>query len=226
MPRRAALRRANLPSLQHEELVGPRAREAQWLEEERASVLGHLDQLKGRIKELEQQLQETSREVRGRGVLPGPPCLTALASQRPIPWARAARGRGGHPDAAVPVQAEMERALLQGEREAEAARLRQEQEAAQQLQEKLSSLDASIRKERDKVSPGAGLPGASGAVPIPMLAAGAAVPHAVASPWGHILLSPGSEGSWEHPLWVRVVRAGGVCLSVRPSAWDWFPQAC
>ncbi|XP_049655288.1 pleckstrin homology-like domain family B member 1 isoform X10 [Accipiter gentilis] len=93
---------------EHEELAGPRAKEAQRLEEERAGVLGRLDQLKGRIKELEQQLQETSRE------------------------------------------AEMERALLQGEREAEAARLRQEQEAVQQLQEKLSSLDASIRKERDK----------------------------------------------------------------------------
>ncbi|XP_061870202.1 pleckstrin homology-like domain family B member 1 isoform X3 [Colius striatus] len=93
---------------EHEELAGPRAREAQRLEEERARVLGHLDQLKGRVKELEQQLQETSRE------------------------------------------AEMERALLQGEREAEATRLRQEQEVLQQLQEKLSSLDTSIRKERDK----------------------------------------------------------------------------
>ncbi|NWW37773.1 PHLB1 protein, partial [Panurus biarmicus] len=94
---------------EHEKLTGPRAKEAQRLEEERASVLGHLDQLKGRVKELEQQLQEVSREVR-----------------------------------------EMERALLQGERESEVVRLRQEQEAAQQLQEKLSSLDASIRKERDK----------------------------------------------------------------------------
>ncbi|NWT98372.1 PHLB1 protein, partial [Urocynchramus pylzowi] len=94
---------------EHEKLTGPRAKEAQRLEEERASVLGRLDQLKGRVKELEQQLQETSREVR-----------------------------------------EMERALLQGERESEVARLRQEQEAVQQLQEKLSSLDASIRKERDK----------------------------------------------------------------------------
>ncbi|XP_064327112.1 pleckstrin homology-like domain family B member 1 isoform X4 [Phalacrocorax carbo] len=93
---------------EHEELAGPRAKEAQRLEEERAGVLGRLDQLKSRVKELEQQLQETSRE------------------------------------------AEMERALLQGERESEAARLRQEQEAVQQLQEKLSSLDASIRKERDK----------------------------------------------------------------------------
>uniref|UniRef100_A0A663M0H3 Pleckstrin homology like domain family B member 1 n=1 Tax=Athene cunicularia TaxID=194338 RepID=A0A663M0H3_ATHCN len=93
---------------EHEELAGPRAKEAQRLEEERAGVLSRLDQLKGHVKELEQQLQETSRE------------------------------------------AEMERALLQGERESEAARLRQEQDAAQQLQEKLSSLDSSIQKERDK----------------------------------------------------------------------------
>ncbi|XP_050839495.1 pleckstrin homology-like domain family B member 1 isoform X8 [Serinus canaria] len=93
---------------EHEKLTGPRAKEAQRLEEERASVLGRLDQLKGRVKELEQQLQETSRE------------------------------------------AEMERALLQGERESEVVQLRQEQEAVQQLQEKLSSLDASIRKEWDK----------------------------------------------------------------------------
>ncbi|XP_021231399.1 pleckstrin homology-like domain family B member 1 isoform X2 [Numida meleagris] len=93
---------------EHEELAGPRAKEAQRLEEERACVFGRLDELKGRVKELEQQLQETSRE------------------------------------------AEMERALLQGERESEVARLQQEQEVVQQLQEKLSSLDASIRKERDK----------------------------------------------------------------------------
>ncbi|NXF24996.1 PHLB1 protein, partial [Rhodinocichla rosea] len=104
----AALYNANQPLPQHEKLTGPRAKEAQRLEEERASVLGRLDQLKGRVKELEQQLQETSRE------------------------------------------AEMERALLQGERESEVVRLQQEQEAVQQLQEKLSSLDASIRKERDK----------------------------------------------------------------------------
>ncbi|NXY03850.1 PHLB1 protein, partial [Pteruthius melanotis] len=107
-PCHAALRHANRPSPQHEKLTGPRAKEAQRLEEERTSVLGRLDQLKGRVKELEQQLQETSRE------------------------------------------AEMEWALLQGERESEVVRLRQEQEAVQQLQEKLSSLDASIRKERDK----------------------------------------------------------------------------
>ncbi|NWY89516.1 PHLB1 protein, partial [Loxia curvirostra] len=108
VPCHAALCYANQLLPQHEKLTGPRAKEAQRLEEERASVLGRLDQLKGRVKELEQQLQETSRE------------------------------------------AEMERALLQGERESEVVQLRQEQEAVQQLQEKLSSLDASIRKEWDK----------------------------------------------------------------------------
>ncbi|NWU52106.1 PHLB1 protein, partial [Dromas ardeola] len=48
---------------EHEELAGPRAKEAQRLEEERAGALGRLDQLKGRLKELEQQLQEMSREA-------------------------------------------------------------------------------------------------------------------------------------------------------------------
>ncbi|KAM6295772.1 pleckstrin homology-like domain family B member 1 [Aegotheles albertisi] len=48
---------------EHEELGGPRTKEAQRLEEEHAGVLGRLDQLKGHVKELEQQLQETSREA-------------------------------------------------------------------------------------------------------------------------------------------------------------------
>uniref|UniRef100_A0A8C3LP76 Pleckstrin homology like domain family B member 1 n=1 Tax=Chrysolophus pictus TaxID=9089 RepID=A0A8C3LP76_CHRPC len=50
-------------STHHEELAGPRAKEAHRLEEERACVFGRLDELKGRVKELEQQLQETSREA-------------------------------------------------------------------------------------------------------------------------------------------------------------------
>ncbi|XP_072835512.2 pleckstrin homology-like domain family B member 1 isoform X3 [Pogona vitticeps] len=47
-------------------------------------------------------------------------------------------------------EAEMERALLQGEREAELTQLQQEQEVAQRLQERLSSLDAAIHRDRDK----------------------------------------------------------------------------
>lgn len=53
-------------------------------------------------------------------------------------------------------QAEMERALLQGEREAERALLQQEQRAADQLQEKLVALETGIQKERDKVTTPAG----------------------------------------------------------------------
>lgn len=61
----------------------------------------------------------------------------------------------------------MERALLQGEREAERALLQKEQKAMDQLQEKLVTLEAGIQKERDKVThswPGPGLaPGGLGA---------------------------------------------------------------
>lgn len=46
----------------------------------------------------------------------------------------------------------MERALLQGEREAERALLQKEQKAADQLQEKLVTLETGIQKERDKVT--------------------------------------------------------------------------
>lgn len=46
----------------------------------------------------------------------------------------------------------MERALLQGEREAERTLLQKEQRAADQLQEKLVALETGIQKERDKVT--------------------------------------------------------------------------
>lgn len=51
----------------------------------------------------------------------------------------------------------MERALLQGEREAERALLQQEQRAAEQLQEKLVALETGVQKERDKVTAPAAL---------------------------------------------------------------------
>lgn len=40
------------------------------LEEERAQVLGRVEQLKVRVKELEQQLQESAREVSLRAPYP------------------------------------------------------------------------------------------------------------------------------------------------------------
>ncbi|XP_030394148.1 pleckstrin homology-like domain family B member 1 isoform X3 [Gopherus evgoodei] len=92
---------------EHEDSTGSKTKEAALLEEEWVRVLGHVDELKSHVKELEQQLQELSHE------------------------------------------AEMERALLQGERESEMIQLQQEQKIMQQLQEKLCELDSSIQKERD-----------------------------------------------------------------------------
>lgn len=43
------------------------------LEEERAQVLGRVEQLKARVKELEQQLQESAREVSRQGPGQTPP---------------------------------------------------------------------------------------------------------------------------------------------------------
>lgn len=50
---------------QHEDSTGSRAKEATLLEEEWVRVLGHVDELKTHVKELEQQLQESSHEVGG-----------------------------------------------------------------------------------------------------------------------------------------------------------------
>ncbi|XP_077775552.1 pleckstrin homology-like domain family B member 1 isoform X14 [Podarcis muralis] len=47
-------------------------------------------------------------------------------------------------------EAEMERALLQGEREAELIQLQQEQKAVQQLQERMSGLDAAIHRDKER----------------------------------------------------------------------------
>ncbi|XP_056330462.1 pleckstrin homology-like domain family B member 1 isoform X2 [Danio aesculapii] len=79
-----------------------------YLEEERVRVLAKVDELKARITELEQQLQESKQE------------------------------------------AEMERALLQGERQAEMEQIETETEIISQLQRKLSELESSIQREKDK----------------------------------------------------------------------------
>lgn len=86
----------------------------------------------------------------------------------------------------------------------EAARLRQEQEAAQQLQEKLCSLDTSIRRERDKVSP---VP----AAPCPPRCCSG---HAAAFLCGHVPLSLGAVVALSSvPLGSC---CGGLCPSVCP----------
>uniref|UniRef100_A0A671NVR1 Pleckstrin homology-like domain family B member 1 n=1 Tax=Sinocyclocheilus anshuiensis TaxID=1608454 RepID=A0A671NVR1_9TELE len=79
-----------------------------YLEEERVQVLAKVDELKARITELEQQLQESKQE------------------------------------------AEMERALLQGERQAELEQIEAETGIISQLQRKLSELESTIQREKDK----------------------------------------------------------------------------
>ncbi|XP_071214998.1 pleckstrin homology-like domain family B member 1 isoform X7 [Salvelinus alpinus] len=96
---------------QHEEQPvsgGPGRAELGYLEDERVRVLARVDELKSRITELEQQLQESKQE------------------------------------------AEMERALLQGERQAELDQVEAETEIIGQLQHKLNELENAIQREKDK----------------------------------------------------------------------------
>ncbi|XP_062377250.1 pleckstrin homology-like domain family B member 1 isoform X2 [Sardina pilchardus] len=79
-----------------------------FLEEERVRALKRVDELKTRLTELEQQLQESKQE------------------------------------------AEMERALLQGERDAELEQIQAEDDIISQLQHKLTQLESAIQREKDK----------------------------------------------------------------------------
>ncbi|XP_048122038.1 pleckstrin homology-like domain family B member 1 isoform X4 [Alosa alosa] len=79
-----------------------------FLEEERVRALKRVDELKSRLTELEQQLQEAKQE------------------------------------------AEMERALLQGERDAELEQIQAEEDIISQLQHKLTQLESAIQREKDK----------------------------------------------------------------------------
>ncbi|KAM9442342.1 pleckstrin homology-like domain family B member 1 isoform 23-T23 [Salvelinus alpinus] len=87
---------------------GPGRTELGYLEDERVRVLARVDELKSRITELEQQLQESKQE------------------------------------------AEMERALLQGERQAELDQIESETEIIGQLQHKRNELENAIQREKDK----------------------------------------------------------------------------
>ncbi|XP_059495107.1 pleckstrin homology-like domain family B member 1 isoform X2 [Stegostoma tigrinum] len=94
---------------EHEDSAGSHSvPQAAYLEEERLRILASVDELKQRVKELDQQLEESNHE------------------------------------------AEMERALLQGERESEIAQIRQEQQIIVQLEEKLSELESNIQREKEK----------------------------------------------------------------------------
>ncbi|XP_034024091.1 pleckstrin homology-like domain family B member 1 isoform X2 [Thalassophryne amazonica] len=82
--------------------------ELSYLEDERVHILTRIDELKSRLTELEQQLQESKQE------------------------------------------AEMERALLQGEKQAELDQIEAESDIIAQLQHKLDELERAIQREKDK----------------------------------------------------------------------------
>lgn len=88
----------------------------------------------------------------------------------------------------------MERALLQGEREAERGLLQKEQKAVEQLQEKLATLESGIQKERDKVTHGWPGWGRGSAPSRPLTPSLVSHPADLAVP-----VSPGSRGPC--PLW-------------------------
>ncbi|XP_072310504.1 pleckstrin homology-like domain family B member 1 isoform X8 [Eucyclogobius newberryi] len=93
---------------QHEDSSSSSRLELGYLEEERVRVLSRIDELKTRMTELEQQLQESKQE------------------------------------------AEMERALLQGERQAELDQIEAEADIIIQLQNKLDELESAIQREKNK----------------------------------------------------------------------------
>uniref|UniRef100_A0A8B9HJX0 Pleckstrin homology-like domain family B member 1 n=1 Tax=Astyanax mexicanus TaxID=7994 RepID=A0A8B9HJX0_ASTMX len=95
-------------SQHQEDTAGLGQQEVGYLVEERVRVLARVDELKTRVSELEQQLQDSRQE------------------------------------------AEMERALLQGERRAELDQVEAEIEIINQLQLKLSEVEKTIQREKEK----------------------------------------------------------------------------
>uniref|UniRef100_A0A672I846 Pleckstrin homology-like domain family B member 1 n=1 Tax=Salarias fasciatus TaxID=181472 RepID=A0A672I846_SALFA len=102
------VRASSAPGAAHEDSSSAGRLELSYLEDERVRVLARIDELKSRLTELEQQLQESKQE------------------------------------------AEMERALLQGERQAELDQIESETDIIAQLQHKLDELESAIQREKDK----------------------------------------------------------------------------
>ena len=130
----------------------------------------------------------------------------------------------------------MERALLQGEREAERALLQKEQKAVDQLQEKLVTLETGIQKERDKVThswPGPVL-AASGPRGRTNVFSGPLTSHLISLPTGLVVPVPVRgggglvlcgrcqlEGHGQGPDWVLGSPLSGslCCLWVPARSW-------
>uniref|UniRef100_A0A7M4FM73 Pleckstrin homology like domain family B member 1 n=1 Tax=Crocodylus porosus TaxID=8502 RepID=A0A7M4FM73_CROPO len=102
---------------EHEESTGGRAKEAALLEEERAQVLARVDELKCCVKELEQQLQESSREAEmERALVQGEREAELMQLQQEQKMAQQLQEKLSGLDAAVQKERDKERAKVDAER--------------------------------------------------------------------------------------------------------------
>ncbi|XP_075047380.1 pleckstrin homology-like domain family B member 1 isoform X9 [Mixophyes fleayi] len=153
--------------------VGNKVEEAMFLDTRRLSWEGtkgrNLENSKNQIKvKGEHNDEETQREENSStestqheqedAVLPGDATgeLLTLEEQRRLTLSRVDQLKNRVTELERQLQecareAEMERALLQGEKESELSQLQQEQRMIQQLQDSLSALESNMQKEKEKV---------------------------------------------------------------------------
>lgn len=106
------------------------------IEEERIQVVNNIEELEQKIKDLENQMEESVREV------------VRAAQQRMIGW-------GGLPTQCCPLlQMEVECALLEGEHESDMGQLQREKELLEQLKGKLHSIEKTSHAEKSQVRNG------------------------------------------------------------------------
>lgn len=102
-------------------------------------MLNNVEELEQKIKELDNQVEESAREVRREK------CATALFGGAMFSFPPAA-----------PSQVEVEQALVEAEMESEVAGLQQEKDSLDALHAKMSDMETKSQQEREKVSGGWG----------------------------------------------------------------------
>lgn len=106
------------------------------MEEERIQVLNNVEEVEQKIKELDNQVEESAREVRTENEKTE--FVRVIFFLFPSGW--------------VPCQVEVEQALVEAEMESEVAGLQQEKDALEALHAKMSDMETKSQQEREKVS--------------------------------------------------------------------------
>ncbi|MBN3321686.1 PHLB2 protein, partial [Atractosteus spatula] len=115
-----------------------RNQEVTRIEEERIQVLNNLEELEQKIKDLDNQMEESMRERAAHQQLPE----LCLAAQTKL--------EAGKPACEVQDEMDMEKALLEGEQESESAQLQHDKEVLDQLNAKIADLEKSSVSEKLK----------------------------------------------------------------------------